>query len=345
MLKTVAPNFSLGITDIGHQVCTVVWVSLAVLLLYFQGLSCQPLQVIRHLVQRRWLRRLLTCPRLPTCPRLWFVLICFSAVALLWSMATGFLQLGPPKSLISALLAFPFVFFTIALLEESLFRGVLVRLPRSERPSLPTVHLRTFERSESNDVMAAAEANRANFVPSLSGLGETWIRESNSVDSRDSWRTNPDTSHLHASGSDQSCDICTDELEEGEETSEASGEEERQEDGLEKGGLDDTSISCSCLFRRVGDFETFCHPSRPLWYESVGNVVIFTLYHMGDWHPSAVFQDWRFLVDVIIVGACCQELLIRTQSLWPSVAFHCVMTWVWLNFGGGMAEVTKPPPY
>lgn len=83
-------------------------------------------------------------------------------------------------------------------------------------------------------------------------------------------------------------------------------------------------------------------PPRPPLAEMLANASIFVVYHLGVFHSAHTFQDWRFLVCVSLCGLCCFELLIRTQSIWPSVLAHGLLTWSWLAFGGGDCDLHTP---
>jgi len=83
-------------------------------------------------------------------------------------------------------------------------------------------------------------------------------------------------------------------------------------------------------------------PPRPPLTEMLANAAIFVVYHLGVFHPERIFQDWRFLVDVALCAFCCFELLVRTQSIWPSVLAHGLFTWFWLSFGGGDCDLNTP---
>lgn len=78
------------------------------------------------------------------------------------------------------------------------------------------------------------------------------------------------------------------------------------------------------------------HSSRPPWYELLAALVIFVVYHLDLMHQLRFFRDWRFLLLALILGFCCQEACIRTRSIWPGVIMHWLWVWIWLVFGFGV---------
>lgn len=306
--KWTTGTFALGIGDTGHTLLTVLWVALVICLLYLQGFPCKPKQVLEHIVKHRWWRRVIECPRIPPCSRLFaIVLICFSA-GMAWNWATGFIrEVLSPKDWLVPLKSLPFVFWTTAFLEESFFRGMLVCLPQARSTTVHVIGRPGY--LEDNELVKAMDDSRVRRAVKLEMAAN----------------------HLRASLLDV-------------EACQPPFQMHTRLQGLfsqtHESELDRAEACCG-PFRHSNEayFKDFRDDARPPWYESLVNVVVFTVYHLGDFHEALVFQDCRFLVDVVLVGALCQEMLIRTQSLWPSVAIHCLATWGWLNFGGGMAEL------
>lgn len=74
---------------------------------------------------------------------------------------------------------------------------------------------------------------------------------------------------------------------------------------------------------------------RPPVIEQIANVLLFMCWHLDVWHSNPVFRDPRFMLIVAILGASCQELVIRINLGWPVVIIHWLTVWVWLIFCGG----------
>lgn len=76
---------------------------------------------------------------------------------------------------------------------------------------------------------------------------------------------------------------------------------------------------------------------RPPLAEQVAALAVFVLYHLDIMHACTpnlefVFDDVRFLALAAILGLSCQEAFIRTGSVWPSVFLHWLWVWCWLTF-------------
>jgi hypothetical protein len=79
------------------------------------------------------------------------------------------------------------------------------------------------------------------------------------------------------------------------------------------------------------DWCTGCR-ERPPILEQIWLLVLFVVYHQ-DWiHSHEMFRDVAFLVEAFIIGFTCQELLLQCLSIWPSVVFHWITVFVWLSF-------------
>lgn len=79
------------------------------------------------------------------------------------------------------------------------------------------------------------------------------------------------------------------------------------------------------------DWCTGCR-ERPHILEQIWLLVLFVVYHQ-DWiHSHTMFRDVAFLVEAFIIGFTCQELLLQCLSVWPSVVFHWITVFVWLSF-------------
>mmetsp|Transcript_82445 Transcript_82445/g.143065 ORF Transcript_82445/g.143065 Transcript_82445/m.143065 type:complete len:158 (-) Transcript_82445:12-485(-) len=68
--------------------------------------------------------------------------------------------------------------------------------------------------------------------------------------------------------------------------------------------------------------------SRPPAGEQIAILAIFVMFHLDIMHAvvSGVFCQPLFLLMAAILGLCCQEALLRTQSLWPGTIMH----WTWV---------------
>jgi len=77
--------------------------------------------------------------------------------------------------------------------------------------------------------------------------------------------------------------------------------------------------------------------ARPPVVDQVAVVAIFLCYHfdvihMYPYQMEQIYMDGRFLLLAGVLGVVCQELLIRTDSLWPGVITHWLVVWFWLTF-------------
>merc|ERR1739836_106321 len=75
---------------------------------------------------------------------------------------------------------------------------------------------------------------------------------------------------------------------------------------------------------------------RPPLVEQGAALVVFIVYHLDVLHAKTphmqhIFDDKRFLVCAAVLGLSCQEAMLRTGSLWPSVCLHWFWVWTWLT--------------
>lgn len=74
---------------------------------------------------------------------------------------------------------------------------------------------------------------------------------------------------------------------------------------------------------------------RPPVKEQIANIAIFVFYHLGIGHEQPAYRSPQFLVLLVFAAWTFQEVLIRTESLWPSVLLHWIEVWIWVSFLGG----------
>ena len=88
--------------------------------------------------------------------------------------------------------------------------------------------------------------------------------------------------------------------------------------------------------------------SQHPWLWIAATTIAFTAWHAVEAVtilPGArLFLKPAFLACAATLGLACAILRCRTGSLWPAVAFHAVVVWLWQSFLGGLgvAELLKP---
>lgn len=99
----------------------------------------------------------------------------------------------------------------------------------------------------------------------------------------------------------------------------------------------DSETEGPSVFSTVSTRSSSTCQARPPVVDQVAVVAIFLCYHLDVIHMypfqmEQIYMDGRFLLLAGALGVFCQELLIRTGSLWPGVITHWLAVWVWLTF-------------
>eukprot|EP00929_Paragymnodinium_shiwhaense_P000563 TRINITY_DN100808_c0_g1_i1.p1 TRINITY_DN100808_c0_g1~~TRINITY_DN100808_c0_g1_i1.p1 ORF type:complete len:291 (+),score=74.44 TRINITY_DN100808_c0_g1_i1:149-1021(+) len=201
---------------------------------------------------------------------------------------TGFCWWSPPpeEGLKMVLLTFAQSFIMPGIVEEVLFRGLLLRLPAD---------IEQLERQEQPPVGGPERALAVQLKPpSADGIGAS---------------------------SEELCDDAA--------STAASAAAP---------AMSALSVSSSVAMDRAAQTDAtnyWCGGSRPPAWEQVAALAIFVIYHCDLLHEQTVFQDWRFLCMAVVLGVFCQEALLVTGTLWPSVLLHTVWVTIWVQIFGG----------
>ena len=88
--------------------------------------------------------------------------------------------------------------------------------------------------------------------------------------------------------------------------------------------------------------------SQHSWIWITATTIAFTAWHAVEavtFLPGArLFLQPTFLACAAILGLACAVMRYRTGSLWPAVAYHGLVVWLWQSFlgGPGIADLLSP---
>lgn len=294
--------------DVWHWVFSGIEVVSIIILFCWQGVL-RPGNVwegARSLLLRVWLR-MKSCPRRKHMPALSGIFLVGSGALVVIGWCTSFFPAGvqSPQSPSIVLRTMAATFVMPGLIEELLFRGVLIRASCESDASTET---------EGTNAAHDTAPNEESDSESLVAIQE------NQIDLQEQHRCPRDESadSMHPPATkiggvcqegvpNQTDDVCKD-------VSKVAGE--------------DSDSSGKVADRR----EPRLMSTRPPIVEQIAYMFIFTVYHLDAIHAPSMFRDARFISMAVVLGLCCQESCILSQSLWPGIFMHWLWVWAWLTF-------------
>lgn len=331
-------GLTLGIWALSfHAMCTGLELMGILLLWWRQGLlqAAFPPLKWRRLCARVSLRTrpssLIQVPRNQWRTCAWIAIV-GSLALVLFGGGSGLVWPSLPSSWSDSLYKLVATFFMPGVLEEIIFRALLLRLgPPKREPSRSCLKWGPMLPE------CTAAQGDCTTASSCSSSAPTTVGVSSVAGSPESFR--PTLEDVEAAGYWPYTPLPSGPPTEGEE-----GEEE-QEQRDEQASSTMESEGGNRLLSHFGDAAARCtaieEPQlfRPPLCEQCLALATFVMYHLDLIHALSpdkdmrlIFDDGRFLAMATIVGICCQEVMLRTGSVWPGACMHWLWVWVWLVF-------------